>query len=340
MRSSILFISLVAAAERSQVLPSPHHITRRAINLLQKRQNEDILLDQSRQEQVNTMLHDIFGDQASLAEMAKTWLGEGYHDASLQTPRSRSSLPKMWLHLTKVFGKSGHFDISQHERWGGRVGHSVQRVTMNSWSANHSQFLHTEGLSGAQCAETGDGHFLHDYFSELCAQKLTVDAYDKKADVPLDLNKHFSEAPKAVQHWAGKVNLLVCHQVFEHIKHPTVAVTNLNAIMQVGGHIVFSVPFLVQDHGVPYDFFRYTVRNVHTLLNCSGMEVKTLEGYGGQTSSLAYLAGATADDFEEAEERCDAFETNFCQNKYYNLVVASGIKRKDVTADEVKACFA
>ena len=52
----------------------------------------------------------------------------------------------------------------------------------------------------------------------------------------------------------------------------------LNALMKTGGLLIFSTPFLVQDHQVPHDYFRYTVKNVRRLLACGGFNVTELYG--------------------------------------------------------------
>jgi hypothetical protein len=69
---------------------------------------------------------------------------------------------------------------------------------------------------GKQCAETGDGHYLNRYHSD-CVVKLSLDKFDPKAQLALDLNELPQRAGKAAQYY-GTLDLVVCHDVFEHLE--------------------------------------------------------------------------------------------------------------------------
>lgn len=285
------------------------------------------------------MLQDLFGTQADLRSVAKLWNSSGMHAAvqELGPAPHMEQRPEaaLWVRLTRALQSAGRFPIGS--------GETSARRAMNLWSAGIAADLAAVGVSGRQCAETGDGHFLRRYFGGVCAATLSLDKFDPAADVRMDLNLPPAMAPASVQAAKGTVDLLVSNQVFEHLQHPTIAMADLNAMLRTGGQLVFSVPFLIQDHSSSetMDYFRYTVRNVHALLKCGGFEVRSLKGLGGRLGVVSYLAGVPAEDIPEADiaEVCDGLATDFCSNRFYTVVAAVGAKKRDVPSDEIRACF-
>lgn len=213
---------------------------------------------------------------------------------------------------------------------------AVLREGLNRWNHKIGKTLIP---TGSRCAETGDGHFLRDFPN--CARRLSLDFYDKGADVPLNLDVSPSEASPAVKKHHGTMDILVSHQVFEHLSRPSIGIANVNAMLKEGGKLVFSMPFVVQDHNVPNDFFRYTVQNVRRLLECGGFAVEELYGLGNDMVSLAYLANVPAERLPESEldDKCNALKTNDCRNMYFSLVLAIGRKSRHTTEDEAHNCF-
>lgn len=53
-------------------------------------------------------------------------------------------------------------------------------------------------------------------------------------------------------------DLIICDQVFEHLKWPYRAGRNVYDMLKPGGHLIISVPFMVRVHEVPIDCNRWT----------------------------------------------------------------------------------
>lgn len=56
----------------------------------------------------------------------------------------------------------------------------------------------------------------------------------------------------------SSVSSVFCMEVLEHVKNPHVAVNELYRILEPGGFIVGSTPFLLPIHDIPHDYYRYT----------------------------------------------------------------------------------
>ena len=52
--------------------------------------------------------------------------------------------------------------------------------------------------------------------------------------------------------------LVLCIEVFEHLKDPYIAARELNRVLKSGGRLILTTRFLYPLHLVPYDYWRYT----------------------------------------------------------------------------------
>lgn len=55
-----------------------------------------------------------------------------------------------------------------------------------------------------------------------------------------------------------KYDYVVIVEVLEHLHSPHLAIKNINNILNKGGKIILTVPFIFPIHERPYDYFRYT----------------------------------------------------------------------------------
>lgn len=65
--------------------------------------------------------------------------------------------------------------------------------------------------------------------------------------------------------------------VLEHIYNYKQLVTETYRIMKPGGTVLHLTPFLVQEHGCPYDFFRYTPQALRRIYEEAGFTVQSIE---------------------------------------------------------------
>lgn len=247
---------------------------------------------------------------------------------------------KLWWAMTLELEKAGVFNANQKVRK-----KSALRCGLDYYHQQAGLALGKEGRSFSRCGETGDGHFLQKIRS-VCKKRLSVDLFDPAADIRLDLTMPPANAPQRVKNSFGSMDVMVSHQVFEHLNHPTIGMINLNTLLRLDGRLFFSTPFIAPDHQSPrgegnQDHFRYTVRSVHRLLECGGFEVTTLLGIGSRLLSVFYLAGVGCSQTPKPEfqKACDGLTTNFCANEYYTHVFAVGRKIKNVNLEDMYGCF-
>ena len=98
------------------------------------------------------------------------------------------------------------------------------------------------------------------------------DLFDTRADVKMDLTnivecdvgrcKGFNSRATKFTIKFNSFNVIVFHQVFEHIPEPQKAMCSLAKLLAPGGILLWSAPFLTKNHGMPYDFQRFTCSQV------------------------------------------------------------------------------
>jgi len=229
--------------------------------------------------------------------------------------------------------------MAGHTTTGGTL--SPVRLAMDRWHKQVGESMQTR-RNFAICGETGDGHFLkREPYPVICKKRVSMDAFDARADLKLNLMKELSQQKdKNILKMAGTLDMMVSHQVIEHVAEPLMAIGVINAMLSSGGLFIFSMPFIAQDHRGPTDFQRYTVEKVDLLLSCGGFQVDSLIGWGSALTSIAFLAGVGGEALGEKDlqEECKGVEG--CYNKVYSAIFALATKKHNVTFRGVSDCAA
>ncbi|KAL1522072.1 hypothetical protein AB1Y20_021715 [Prymnesium parvum] len=315
-------------------------------------------------------LLSLFGGEANLHAVARAWHRtnlSGVADSLSQPPFAslsavRTELGSLWVRLTRLLFASRQLPLGARPADGvlhratlermlflpGCTGwqrgaaclagprHSIQREMLNRWHVQQSQRLRLR--RDARCMETGDGHFLRMSLRH-CAVRWSTDLYDKDSTHKLDLEALPAAASAELRAAHRSFDVVVSHQVFEHLARPSIGIANLNVFLKEGGKLLFSTPFLLLDQPTPRDFSRFTVANVHRLLSCGGFEPEEVRGLGDILSSIAYLSGVSVGELGE-ENLGGSCSGRSCAMHHYILVVAAATKRRDVNVSDVVACFA
>ncbi|KYG63071.1 hypothetical protein AZI86_15235 [Bdellovibrio bacteriovorus] len=84
-----------------------------------------------------------------------------------------------------------------------------------------------------------------------------------------------------------KFDLIVASEVFEHLENPTVTLRELFKILQPGGRIYLTTPFMAREHGAPADFQRWTQSGLEKLLTASGFKIEQSHRRGNLVTVLS-----------------------------------------------------
>jgi len=78
---------------------------------------------------------------------------------------------------------------------------------------------------------------------------------------------------------------VVAIEVFEHLRQPSVAASEVLRILRPGGCALISIPFLFRVHGDPYDYQRLTSSGLEVLFG--EFSSVTIEGFGGRSHVIS-----------------------------------------------------
>jgi SAM-dependent methyltransferase len=85
----------------------------------------------------------------------------------------------------------------------------------------------------------------------------------------------------------GRYDLVLLHQVLEHLPEPGKVLAELRRVLKPGREIWASTPLFYEEHDTPYDFYRYTQFGLRHLFEQAGfrdVRIAWLEGYLGTVS--------------------------------------------------------
>jgi SAM-dependent methyltransferase len=94
--------------------------------------------------------------------------------------------------------------------------------------------------------------------------------------------------PYASHHFDG----VLCNQVLEHVFTPEKFLSELFRVLEPGGKLIISVPFIWDEHEQPFDFGRYTSFGLVSLLEGAGFKIIQYQKVGTGPTVLFQLVNA------------------------------------------------
>ncbi len=102
---------------------------------------------------------------------------------------------------------------------------------------------------------------------------------------------------------------IVCTEVFEHIADVEKIVIELRRVLKTNGRLLLTVPFVYKEHDMPYDYRRYTMNGIVTLLEDKNFIILSKEKLGNFIETIFQLWALYMN------------ECFFCNSKYVNVFV-------------------
>lgn len=82
---------------------------------------------------------------------------------------------------------------------------------------------------------------------------------------------------------------IICTQVLEHVKNPTLAAKELYRVLKNGGYALITVPQINELHEVPNDYFRYTNFGLKEIFEKQGFNIVECSQRGGFFTVLCQM---------------------------------------------------
>lgn len=87
-----------------------------------------------------------------------------------------------------------------------------------------------------------------------------------------------------------KYDIITAEQVFEHVLRPRDALRNICSMLNPGGVVLITTPFLLKYHGCPIDVSRWTEQGLAEMLTEVGFSVISSGGWGNRECVIANLS--------------------------------------------------
>ena len=136
--------------------------------------------------------------------------------------------------------------------------------------------------------------------------------------IDIDYGGHNNQA-KVVDKFYDGVNIpyddnsfdiVICTEVMEHVVDPEKLLSEIHRVLKIGGRIFFSMPFVWNEHEIPYDFSRFTRYKHQDIFKKSGLTIEKIE----ETTGVFRVCGQLISAF--------IFERLFVKNKPLKFLVA------------------
>lgn len=100
-------------------------------------------------------------------------------------------------------------------------------------------------------------------------------------------------------------------EVFEHVFNLQEILGELHRVLKPGGHMLITLPFVWEEHEIPFDFARYTTFGIEHLLCSAGFEVVAKE--------------KTTNYVETVFQMWNAYIWNNYASRYQNLFITASL---------------
>ncbi len=78
-------------------------------------------------------------------------------------------------------------------------------------------------------------------------------------------------------------------EVLEHLRHPREALREISRVLQPGGRLLLTVPFLYPIHDAPHDYQRYTIHGLEREIEAAGLRLERIEPCLGAAESAGLI---------------------------------------------------
>jgi len=234
---------------------------------------------------------------------------QGWQNARLRF-NSVSYLQEAWISLTRVLAAAkllpmnGNGDRlhSGEALFSARGGGSHDRKFMDIFFQEAAQYLPQKA---SNCIEWAPTMYMPQFPACASGKQFSLDFEPDVNKMHVDAANHIHCDNVHLPQCLGntKIDVALNTNVWEHEIEPFAAMKGLYDVMNPGGVMLFTVPFVAPYHGVPYDFYRYTKSGVTHVLERAGFCVprSRMASGGDFINDIALMAGVGPGDFSAAE---------------------------------------
>lgn len=140
---------------------------------------------------------------------------------------------------------------------------------------------------GVRCLDVGCGNRPYEYLFQ-AGHYVGVDV--ESSGRPLDMKQpdYFYDGVKLPLK-DDSFDMVMSTQVIEHVPNPLDFLKEIARTCKPGGTVIISLPFVYQEHEVPYDYFRFTQFGIEELLKNAGLKIESIKKDSSALEAIAIL---------------------------------------------------
>ena len=159
-----------------------------------------------------------------------------------------------------------------------KLSKNISRKNLTKYIDQYIKIIDDEndGLSKLKVLNIGSGGDIEKYLIEKFKFVKSIDIdQSRNPDQVIDIcNK------KELEKLTFRPDLICIFEVLEHTENPVSAVSNIFTILDNGGYVLFSSPFIFHIHDEPYDFYRFTKYGLkHLFRDFAKVEILSRNGW-------------------------------------------------------------
>ena len=85
------------------------------------------------------------------------------------------------------------------------------------------------------------------------------------------------------------VDGVISTQVLEHVPNARKLIKEMNRIIKPNGSLILSIPFVWEEHEIPYDYTRFTSYGISEILNDTGFEIEEIKKNTSSIETITIL---------------------------------------------------
>ena len=130
-------------------------------------------------------------------------------------------------------------------------------------------------------------------------------------------------------------DLVICTEVLEHSENPKILTKEINRVLKEGGLLFITIPFVWNEHAIPFDFRRYTTFGLKKLLKESDLKVEMIEPTSGIFGTVGQLISCFLFDTCFNTVKIRSYYKRFVVQKLFSLVICFPIQAISLILDHI-----
>ena len=95
---------------------------------------------------------------------------------------------------------------------------------------------------------------------------------------------------RACQKSVHGYDFILSTQVLEHVQSPTIYLDECHRVLSPNGHLLLTTHGIFEDHGCPYDYWRWTIYGLGKIVERAGFKIKALKKITTGPRAAIFLA--------------------------------------------------